>query len=76
MVGAEVGPQMSVPMQCLAVDRVLRLVELEIPDNVPAQDKTTPSGIRLTGVRNRPNPSRMSPDNIPDRSPGPGTARS
>ena len=35
MVGAEVGPQMSVPIQCLAVDRVLRLVELEIPDNVP-----------------------------------------
>ena len=40
MVGAEVGPQMSVPIQCLAVDRVLRLVELEIPDNVLAQDKT------------------------------------
>ena len=76
MVGAEVGPQMSVPIQCIAVDRVLRLVELEIPDNVLAQDKTTPSGIRLTGVRNRPKPSRMSPDNIPDRSPGPTAARS
>ena len=76
MVGAEVGPQMSVPIQCIAVDRVLRLVELEIPDNVLAQDKTTASGIRLTGVRNRPKPSRTSPNIIPGRSPGPTTARS
>ena len=76
MVGAEVDPQMSVPIQCIAVDHVLRLVELEIPDNVLAQDKTTASGIRLTGVRNRPKPSQVSPNTIPDRSPGPITARS
>ena len=30
----------------------------------------------LTGVRNRSEPSRMSPNTIPDRSPGPTTARS